>query len=78
LTSALEPKRLGLLRELVPPAATLTVPLNVDNPPAEQQLRDVQEAARAINLPVQVLRAGTDHEIDAAFEVMAQQRKTAF
>jgi putative ABC transport system substrate-binding protein len=77
LTSALEPKRLGLLRELVPHAATLTVLLNVDNPPAEQQLRDVQEAARANNLPVQVLRAGTDHEIDAAFEAMAQQRNTA-
>jgi putative ABC transport system substrate-binding protein len=46
-------------------------------PPAEQQLRDLQEAARANNLPVQVLRAGTDHEINAAFEAMAQQRNTA-
>jgi putative tryptophan/tyrosine transport system substrate-binding protein len=64
------------LRELVPHAATLTL-LNVDNPPAEQQLRDLQEAARANNLPVQVLRAGTDHEINAAFEAMAQQRNTA-
>jgi ABC-type uncharacterized transport system substrate-binding protein len=77
LTSALEPKRLGLLRELVPHADRLTVLLNVDNPPAERQLRDIQEAARAMNLPIQVMRASTDHEIDAAFETMAQQRKPA-
>jgi len=65
LTSTLEPKRLGLLRELVPRAETIGVLLNPNFPPFESQLRDVQEAARAINLQIHVLRASTDREIDA-------------
>ena len=34
----------------------------------------MQEAARAINLQIHVLRASTDREIDAAFETIAQGR----
>ena len=77
LTSTLEAKRLGLLRELMPEATTLNLLLNMENPPAARQLRDVHEAARVMNLPLQVLRAGTDREIDAAFATIAEQRKPA-
>jgi putative ABC transport system substrate-binding protein len=73
LTSTLEPKRLGLLRELVPRAETIGVLLNPNYPQFESQLRDVQEAARAISLQIHVLRASTDREIDAAFETVAQR-----
>jgi putative ABC transport system substrate-binding protein len=74
LTNTMEPKRLGLLRELVPQASTIGVLLNPTFPPAASQLSDVQAAARAIDLQVQVLRASTDREIDAAFETVARQR----
>ena len=74
LTNTLEPKRLELLRELVPRAETIGVLLNPNFPTFESQLRDVQEAARAINLQIHVLRASTDREIDAAFETVAQRR----
>ncbi|MBR1142960.1 ABC transporter substrate-binding protein [Bradyrhizobium sp. AUGA SZCCT0431] len=74
LTSTLEPKRLGLLRELVPGAETIGVLLNPNYPQFESQLRDVQEAARAIDLQIHVLRASADREIDAAFETVAQRR----
>jgi putative tryptophan/tyrosine transport system substrate-binding protein len=74
LTSTLEPKRLGLLRELVPRVVTIGVLLNPNFPQFESQLRDVQEAARAINLQIHVLRASTDREIDAAFKTIAQGR----
>jgi putative ABC transport system substrate-binding protein len=77
LTSTLEAKRLEFLRELVPQAATLNLLLNMENPPARIQLRDVQEAACAINASVQILPAGTDREIDAAFATIAEQRKSA-
>jgi putative tryptophan/tyrosine transport system substrate-binding protein len=77
LTSTLEAKRLGLLRELMPEATTLNLLLNMENPPAARQSRDVQEAARVMNVPLQVLRAGTDREIDAAFATIAEQRKPA-
>jgi putative ABC transport system substrate-binding protein len=74
LTSTLEPKRLGLLRELVPQAATIAALLNPDFPGYESQLRDVQEAARVIGLRIHVLRANTDSDIEAAFETISQQR----
>jgi ABC-type uncharacterized transport system substrate-binding protein len=74
LSDTLEPKRLGLLHELVPQAATIGFLLNPDFPPAEDQSKDMQEAARAIGLHIHVLRANTDREIEAAFETVAQHR----
>lgn len=70
----LEPKRLGLLRELAPQASPVGFLLNPGFPASASQLSDTQEAARAMNLPIQVLRANTDREIDAAFEIIVQQR----
>ena len=77
LTTTLEAKRLALLRELVPGTDTLNLLLNMENPPAKTQLRDVEAAARAFNVSVQVLPADTDEEIDAAFVKMAEQPKSA-
>jgi putative tryptophan/tyrosine transport system substrate-binding protein len=77
MTSMLEPKRLGLLSELVPQAATLGVLLNPNFPSAVGQLRDIQGAARTLGLQLDVLRAGTDREIDTAFESAAQHRLPA-
>ena len=74
LTATLEPKRLGLLHQLVPQAATIAVLLNPNYPLYESQLRDVQEAANAIGLRVDILRANNDHEIDAAFDTIVQRR----
>jgi putative ABC transport system substrate-binding protein len=73
----LEPKRLGLLRELAPQASPVGFLLNPGFPASASQLADVQEAARAMNLPIHVLRANTDSEIDAAFEAVVQQRIAA-
>lgn len=77
LTTTLEAKRLGLLHELVSRAATIGVLLNPNWPPSANQLRDVQDAARVVGLQINVLRASTDQEIDAAFETVAQQRIAA-
>ena len=74
MASSLEAKRFGLLRVLVPQAATIGVLLNPNWPPAASQLNDMQEAARTIGLQLQVLRASTDREIDTAFEAVARQR----
>jgi putative tryptophan/tyrosine transport system substrate-binding protein len=73
LTGALEPKRLGLLRELVPGAATIGALLNPSFSLYESQLRDVQQAAHAA-LQVIVLPANTDREIEVAFETVVQRR----
>jgi putative tryptophan/tyrosine transport system substrate-binding protein len=61
-------KRLELLRELVPGAARVAVLVNPANSTGtETTLRDVETAARAMGLQIQVLNASTSREIDAAF-----------
>ena len=77
LTNTLEPKRLGLLRDLVPRGATIGFLLNPNFPPAQDQLNDIQEAARTSAQQMHVLRASTDAEIGAAFEAAAQRRVAA-
>jgi putative ABC transport system substrate-binding protein len=74
LSIALEPKRLSLLREVVRSAGTVGVLLNPTFPPSSDQLKDIEEAARAIGQQLDVLRASTDRELEAAFETIAQHR----
>jgi putative ABC transport system substrate-binding protein len=77
-TVELAPKRLEILRELVPGAARVAVlvnPANTDN--AEATVREVQAAARAIGLQIQVLNAGSSNEITAAFATLARERPDA-
>jgi len=71
-------KRLELLRQLVPAATRIAVlanPANASN--TESLLRDVQSAARAIGLQIQVLNASTSHEINRAFATFVRERPDA-
>ena len=77
LTNDLEPKRLGLLRELVPRAATIGVLVNPQFPPSERQMKDVQEAARSLKLQIDILRASSDQEISAAFDAVTRRHLPA-
>jgi putative ABC transport system substrate-binding protein len=70
-------KRLELLRELVPAATRLAVLVNPAGATAETTLSQVAPAARAKGLQVDVLRAGTRPEIDAAFAAMVRNRPDA-
>ena len=71
-------KRLELLRELVPGAARVAVLVNPANAAqTESTLSDVEPAARAIGLQIQVLNANTSREIDAAFATFARERPDA-
>jgi putative ABC transport system substrate-binding protein len=71
-------KRLRLLHDLVPKAVRVAVLLNPANAvAAESTLRDVQEAASAIGLQIQILNASTIGEIDAAFANLARERPDA-
>ena len=64
LNVQLGPKRLELLRELVPTAAIIALLINPTNPNAETLLRDHQAAARTLGLQLQVVRASTERDID--------------
>jgi putative ABC transport system substrate-binding protein len=74
LSTALEPKRLSLLREVVRTAGTVGVLINPSFPPSSDQLKDVAQAARATGQQLDVLRASTDDELAAAFAIVAQHR----
>ena len=65
--NALAPKRLELLRELLPSAAVIVVLLDANSTDAEIQLREVQAAADSVNQQIYTLTIGTDREFDTAF-----------
>ncbi len=77
VTAGLEAKRLGLLHEMVPRVTNVAVLINPNSPPAEIQLRDVQEAAARLGLQFVVARANRESDFDAAFETITQQRAGA-
>jgi putative tryptophan/tyrosine transport system substrate-binding protein len=69
------PKRLGLLHELLPRASRVAVLVNPRNSVvAETTLRDAQEAARLIELPIDILQASTSRQIEKAFEMIVRER----
>ena len=71
-------KRLELLRELVPGAVRVAVFVNPTGAAtAETTLSDLQAAARATGLQIQVLNAGTSREIEAAFAAFVRERPDA-
>ena len=71
-------KRLELLREVVPGAARVAVLVNPTIAAnTESVVRDVEAAARAVGLQIQVLNAGTSREIDAAFATFVRERPDA-
>ena len=68
-------KRLELLRELVPGTTHVAVLLNpAFAVNAETTLRDVQSAARAMGMQIQVLDARSGREINAAFTTLMRER----
>jgi len=73
-TAQLNEKRLQLLHELVPKATTIAALVAPDNPAAEFFVRQTQEAGRSLGLQVQVLKARTEQEIDAAFVAIGKSR----
>jgi putative ABC transport system substrate-binding protein len=74
MTALMEPKRLGLLRELVPGVALIGVLLNPAFPPAVRQLQELEQAAHTIGQRIVIKNASTDEELDAAFGVLVQER----
>ena len=77
LSPALESKRLGLLRELVPQAAIVAVLLNPSNPDADLQRRDIQAAATAIGQDLRTFDVGNESDIETAFAALVRQRADA-
>jgi putative ABC transport system substrate-binding protein len=73
LNAEISAKRLSLLHELMPKAARIAVLANPSAGNTEASLREVTEAARALGLQIEVLKASTGAEIEAAFAVLARE-----
>jgi ABC-type uncharacterized transport system substrate-binding protein len=77
-SAELAAKRLEVLRELVPTATRVALLLNpAEATIAASNLRDVETAARAMALQVQVFNASTSGEIDVAFTTLGRERPHA-
>ncbi len=72
------PKRLELLRELLPAATNVALLLNPTSPSiTDAFLRTLQPGARAIGLQLHVLHAASDRDFDPVFEKLVQLRVDA-
>ncbi len=72
LSATVEPKRIGLLRDLLPQAKMFGALLNPNTPTFAEQVADIQAGANAIGVHMDTFHAGTDDDLEQAFEVMAK------
>jgi ABC-type uncharacterized transport system substrate-binding protein len=70
---ALEAKRLQVLHETVPQAASIAVLLGPANTRAALERRDIALAAEALNLQVRFLTIRTDRDLDGAFAALIRE-----
>ena len=77
LTSELEPKRLGLLRDLLPDAGVIAVLINPNFPPAAGQLAALEKAAQMTSQRLSIFRVSNDGELNAGLAAVLQQRASA-
>jgi ABC-type uncharacterized transport system substrate-binding protein len=70
-------KRVELLRELLPKATMIVMLANPSNPVADAEMKEVQSAAKALGVQLQVLTGSTERDIDAVFASFAQHRPDA-
>ncbi|MGC2412679.1 MAG: ABC transporter substrate-binding protein [Stellaceae bacterium] len=78
LGGELAAKRLSLLHELIPTATVMALLVNPTNPAlAHSTAREVQVAARTLGLQLQIVRASTERDLDAAFATMLKLKAVA-
>jgi putative ABC transport system substrate-binding protein len=72
ISPALEAKRLGLLRELVPKSTLMAVLANEDYPDTDRQLAGVETAAEEIGQKISIQNVRSERDLDSAFTTMSQ------
>jgi putative ABC transport system substrate-binding protein len=70
-------KQLEFLREVAPAAGLIAFLANPHNPNAENDAREAQLAARALDVKLLTLNVGSEPDLDAAFATLTQQRAGA-
>jgi putative tryptophan/tyrosine transport system substrate-binding protein len=80
LAGRLMPKRLALLSELVPQATVIALLINPENagdPANDPVMEEVRDGARERGVRIAILTAGTEGELDTAFDTLIRQHAGA-
>jgi putative ABC transport system substrate-binding protein len=76
-STELGPKRLELLRQVVPKAGTIAFIVNPNSATAGRQVSELRTAVAALGQQILVLNAGNEKEIDEAFATIVERRAAA-
>jgi len=76
-TSLLGTKRLELMQQLLPANTSITVLINPDNPNADIDTPELQDAARTLGQSISFVKARSEAEIDAVFAMLGERRAAA-
>jgi putative tryptophan/tyrosine transport system substrate-binding protein len=76
-STELGPKRLGLLRELLPKSGTIAFVVNPNNTATPFQVNEMQAAAQVVGQSLLVVKAGSEEQVYNAFAMMAERNVTA-
>jgi putative ABC transport system substrate-binding protein len=71
--AALGPKRLELLREMIPKATTVAMLVNLNYPSAADEMAQVKAGAAHLGLEIAVFNAPTDREVEGAFSAVTER-----
>jgi putative tryptophan/tyrosine transport system substrate-binding protein len=72
MVTELAPKRFDLPSEMIPQAGVIALLVNPINVQTESVIKGIREAARTKVVQLHILKAGTEAEIDAAFDTLTQ------
>ncbi len=75
--SELGPKRIEIIRELIPHARNVAVLVNPKNPNAEPDSKEIQEAGHSIGMNIEIVNATNEHELNEAFRGLAKRQADA-
>jgi putative ABC transport system substrate-binding protein len=75
--ASLGPKRLELVRELIPNVGVIALLTNPNSPDASEELQDLKDAARTIGQNIIVFDASNDREFETVFVKSADQHASA-
>jgi ABC-type uncharacterized transport system substrate-binding protein len=74
LSPLMEPKRLGMLHDLVPNASVIGVLLNAGFAPAEVQLTTLEQSAETLNQRIEIFKAANDTELAASLNLLGEHK----
>jgi len=77
LSAELVAKRLGILRDLLPSIKKIAMLVNPTRPGVDLQKTQLQDAAQALKLSLQILEATSERDFEAVFQAAVSQQDGA-